>query len=378
MTSTTTTRWPWIVPILVYAAATLEMIIMVTPFAAYFYSVYTPLLHGLEASAATAWLPQFFLPHLAYTKIAAFRYVEWLGAVLALVGLVGFLVCAIQLYYGKFIKKQLVTGGLYGRIRHPQYLMLIIGGAGFLLLWPRFFILVTYLVMLGLYYMLARHEEETIRTLYGSDTDAYLARVAMFNPFRRPREGRSWQPLPRATALGIWVGVCVLSLLVAFGLRALAISQFYTVTQADSNVTALSFREMSDAAMREIMDQALTTPTLTTLREDNPDIALIMQINDGRSQLTHLLIDLGMKAERRRKLELPEEGWFVVVSRVLPRYQNQDRNQDRDATQAPSPFSLAARTEPVYLINLQKDAGDAAVIDLSPDLFYEGFARILF
>ncbi len=64
MTSTTTSRWPWVVPILIYAAATLEMIIMVTPFAAYFYSVYTPLLHGLEASAATAWLPQFFLPHL--------------------------------------------------------------------------------------------------------------------------------------------------------------------------------------------------------------------------------------------------------------------------------------------------------------------------
>ena len=56
MTSINTTRWPWIVPILIYAAATLEMIIMVSPFAAYFYSVYTPLLHGLEASAATAWL----------------------------------------------------------------------------------------------------------------------------------------------------------------------------------------------------------------------------------------------------------------------------------------------------------------------------------
>ena len=172
------------------------------------------------------------------------------GAVLALVGLIGFFACAIQLYYGKFIKKQLVTGGLYGRVRHPQYLMLIIGGAGFLLLWPRFFILVTYLMMLGLYYMLARHEEETIRKRYGSETDAYLARVAMFNPFRRPREGTNWQPLPRTTALGIWVGVFAVSLLGAFGLRALAISQFYAVTQEEASVTALSFREMSDAAMQ--------------------------------------------------------------------------------------------------------------------------------
>lgn len=370
MTSKTTSRWPWIVPILVYAAATLEMIIMVTPFAAYFYSVYTPLLHGLEGSPLTAWLPQFFLPHLAHTKIGVFRYVEWAGAVLALVGLIGFFACAIQLYYGKFIKKQLVTGGLYGRVRHPQYLMLIIGGAGFLLLWPRFFILVTYVMMLGLYYMLARHEEETIRKRYGSETDAYLARVAMFNPFRRPRDGADWRPLPRTTALGIWLGVFAASLLAAFGLRALAVSQFYAVTAEEGNVTALSFRGMDDAALRAIMESALYTDELTTLREGDPDAALMMHINDGRSQLTHLFIDLGMKAGRRRALELPDAGWFVVVSRVLPR--------DPDATTTPSPFSLAATTEPLYLINLPKQSDDATVMDLAPDLFYQGFARILF
>ena len=370
MTSTSTSRWPWIAPILIYAAATLEMIIMVTPFAAYFYTVYTPLLHGLEASAATAWLPQFFLPHLAHTKIAAFRYVEWLGAFLALVGLLGFFACAIQLYYGKFIKKKLVTGGLYGRVRHPQYLMLIIGGAGFLLLWPRFFILVTYLVMLGLYYMLARHEEETIRKRYGSETDAYLARVSMFNPFRKPRDGADWQPLPRSTALGIWVGVFAISLLLAFGLRALAVSQFYAVARTDPNVTALSFRAMSDDEIRAVMDSAQQTVALTTLFEESPDTALVMQINDGRSQLTHLLIDLGMKADHRRELDLPDEGWFIAVSRVSPR--------DPDVSEAPSPFSLAARIEPLYLISLSKDADDATVTDLTPDLFYPGFARILF
>ena len=370
MTSTTTSRWPWVVPILIYAAATLEMIIMVTPFAAYFYSVYTPLLHGLEASAATAWLPQFFLPHLAYTKIGAFRYVEWFGALLALVGLIGFFACAIQLYYGKFVKKKLVTGGLYGRVRHPQYLMLIIGGAGFLLLWPRFFILVTYLVMLGLYYMLARHEEEMIRKRYGSETDVYLARVSMFNPFRKPREDQDWQPLSRSTALGIWIGVFAVSLLLAFGLRALAVSQFYAVARQEPNVTALSFREMSDDAIRMVMDAALQTVALTNWLEENPDIALVMQINDGRSQLTHLLIDLGMKADRRRTLELPDDGWFVAVSRVLPR--------DPDAGAAPGPFSLAAKIEPLYLVSFSKDADDAMVTELTADLFYPGFVRILY
>ena len=370
MSSTTTSRWPWAVPILIYAAATLEMIIMVTPFAAYFYSVYTPLLHGLEASAATAWLPQFFLPHLAHTKIAVFRYVEWLGAILALFGLIGFIACAIQLYYGKFIKKKLVTGGLYGRVRHPQYLMLIIGGAGFLLLWPRFFILVTYVVMLGLYYMLARFEEETIRKRYGADTDAYLARVSMFNPFRKPREGQDRQPWPRSTALGIWVGGFAVSLLLAFGARALAVSQFYAVERKDPDVTALAFRELGDEDIRAVMDSALRTAALTKLLAEKPDTALVMQINDGRSQLTHLLIDLGIKAEQRRVLELPDDGWFVVVSRVLPR--------NPDAEQAPSPFSLAAKVEPIYLISLDKVNDNTTVTQLTPDLFYAGFARILF
>jgi protein-S-isoprenylcysteine O-methyltransferase Ste14 len=370
MTSTTTSRWPWAVPILIYAAATLEMIIMVTPFAAYFYSVYTPLLHGLEASAVTAWLPQFFLPHLAHTKIAAFRYVEWLGAILALFGLIGFFACAIQLYYGKFIKKQLVTGGLYGRVRHPQYLMLIIGGAGFLLLWPRFFILVTYVVMLGLYYMLARFEEETIRKRYGPVTDAYLARVPMFNPFRKPREDRDWQPLPRSTALGIWVGGFALSLVLAFGARALAVAQFYAVEQKDPDVTALAFRELGDEDIRAVMGATLQTPEMTNLLDSNPGAALVMQINDGRSQLSHLLIDLGMRAEQRRALVLPDDGWFVVVSSVLSR--------NPDVGRAPSPFSLAARIEPLYLVTLIKDSDDAIVTDLTPDQFYPGFARILF
>jgi hypothetical protein len=225
-------------------------------------------------------------------------------------------------------------------------------------------------MMLGLYYMLARHEEETIRKRYGSETDAYLARVAMFNPFRRPREGADWRPLPRRTALGIWLGVFAASLLAAFGLRALAISQFYAITAEEQSVTALSFREMDDAALQTIMALALQTEEVKRLRGHDSGVDLMMHINDGRSQLSHLLIDLGMKADRRRALELPDEGWFVVVSRVLSR--------DPDATSAPSPFSLAATTEPVYLINLPKQSDDATVIDLPPDLFYQGFARILF
>jgi protein-S-isoprenylcysteine O-methyltransferase Ste14 len=365
-----TRNWPWIAPILLYAAAGLEMIIMVTPFAAYFYSVYTPLFHGLEQTAATAWLPQFFLPHLSHTQMALFRGVNWFGAILSLVGIIGFFACAIQLYYGKFIKKQLVSGGLYGRVRHPQYLMLIIGGAGFLLLWPRFFILATYLMMLGLYYLLARHEEETIKQRYGSATDDYLARVPMFNPFSGSRQSETAVPATRSKALTVWLTVVVISLALSFGLRSLAVSQLYTVESLSPPVTALSFRAMSDDAITETMESVLATPAIQNLQRQSPGRALFMQINNGRSQLTHLLIDLGMTPEARKTIDLPENGYFVVVSQVVPR--------NPDAENPASPFSLGARTKPKFLVGLPENEGRPTAYELSDDQFYPGFARILF
>jgi len=367
---TSSRRWTWIAPILLYAASALEMIIMVTPFAAYFYSVYTPMFHGLEQNMATAWLPQFFLPHLAHTKMSLFRGFNWLGAILALVGIIGFFACAIQLYYGKFIKKQLVSGGLYGRVRHPQYLMLIIGGAGFLLLWPRFFILVTYLMMLGLYYMLARHEEESIRQRYGSSTDAYLARVPMLNPFTGPRKSGTWQPISRSKAIKTWFAVVATSMVLAFGLRAVAVSQLYAAQGTTPNVTALSFRTMKDDTINSIKAAVLATQPLQTLLEQAPNTALFLQINDGRSQLTHLLIDLGMTPEARATLDIPQDGYFIVVSRVIAR--------DLESHDAPNVFSLGARITPLFLVGPPDSQGRHTVNALTEDQFYPGFSRILF
>jgi hypothetical protein len=299
-----------------------------------------------------------------------FRGINWFGAILALIGIVGFFACAIQLYYGKFIKKQLVSGGLYGRVRHPQYLMLIIGGAGFLLLWPRFFILATYLMMLGLYYILARHEEETIKQRYGSTTDDYLARVPMLNPFTGPRQSATIVPASRSKALTIWLTVVVISLALSFGVRTLAISQLYAVESLTPPVTALSFRAMSDAAIEAIMESVLETPAIRALQEQTPDQALFMQINDGRSQLRHLLIDLGMTPQALDAVDAPKDGYFIVVSQVVPR--------NRDAENPTGPFLLGARTKPIFLIGPPDSEGQLTVNELSDEQFYPGFARILF
>lgn len=362
--TTSASRWPWLAPIIIYAVSALEMIIMVSPFAAYFYSVYTPLFHGLQQNEATAWLPQFFLPHLAQTKLGVFRALNWLGAGLTLLGLIGFLACAVQLYYGKFVKKRLVSGGLYARVRHPQYLCLAVAGLGLLLLWPRFFILATYLMMLGLYYVLARHEEEVIRARYGKATEDYFARVPMLNPFGRPRATGGWQPPSRRRAFATWAAVVVLSLVAAFWLRDVAVGQLYAVRSPAA--TALAFRPTAESRIRELMEAVMASEPVRALTGQGRAGALFLQIAASNGQLKHLLVDLGMKEGPRNALELPDSDEFIVVSRVV----------GREAHTAPDPFAIDTRIEPMFLAYAQ--AGEMVLRALPPDDFYPDFARIRF
>src|SRR3989442_2742158 len=101
---------------LVYFFITLEMLFMVTPFALYYYSVYSPLLAGPISLPATAWLPAFFLPHLSREIVPS------IGGLIFVAGVVAFSLSAVQLYYAKFKRRGVVQRGFYKYVRHPQYL----------------------------------------------------------------------------------------------------------------------------------------------------------------------------------------------------------------------------------------------------------------
>src|SRR5258706_629156 len=161
---------------LVYLAITLEMLFMVAPFALYYYSFYSPLLSGPSSLRAIAWLPAFFLPHLSTEILPS------LGGVIFLLGLVGFLLSAYQLYYAKFRRRGVVRGGFYKRIRHPQYLFLGVAGLGLLVVWPRFILLFAYINMLWFYYLLARSEERRVEARYGDRYREQVQRTSMFLP----------------------------------------------------------------------------------------------------------------------------------------------------------------------------------------------------
>ena len=147
---------PW-AAFLFYLAIALEVIVMVTPFTAYFYSIYAPILNRLESNPLTAWLTAFFLPHISYTGDPILTALAYLGPILFGLGMAIFFICAFQVYSAKLLKKGVVSRGLYARIRHPQYLGLGIAGLGLLLYWPRFIIMILYLTMLFVYYLLARN-----------------------------------------------------------------------------------------------------------------------------------------------------------------------------------------------------------------------------
>jgi hypothetical protein len=50
-----------------YVVLVFEILFMISPAALFFYSVYGPVLGFLDGAPATAWLTQFFLPHIAAT-----------------------------------------------------------------------------------------------------------------------------------------------------------------------------------------------------------------------------------------------------------------------------------------------------------------------
>jgi protein-S-isoprenylcysteine O-methyltransferase Ste14 len=79
---------------------------------------------------------------------------------------------------------KLVTGGLYGVIRHPQYVAGVLGHLGVsFLLGSRDALLVTPIVLLVVYVICWKEEKELVKE-YGREYHQYQKRVPMFFPRR--------------------------------------------------------------------------------------------------------------------------------------------------------------------------------------------------
>ena len=142
--------------IVFYFIIGLEVLIMISPFAGFFYSAFNPFLLTIAKYPATRWLSVFFLPHMVVPPDALLKSVRVAGSVLFLGGIGVFLVCATQVYANKLRRRGTTLKGLYSVIRHPQYAGLAVTGAGLAILWPRVLVVVLWLAMALVYYALRR------------------------------------------------------------------------------------------------------------------------------------------------------------------------------------------------------------------------------
>ncbi|MYA35934.1 MAG: isoprenylcysteine carboxylmethyltransferase family protein [Gammaproteobacteria bacterium] len=245
-----------------YALIAFEFFYMASPFAAYFYAVYGPGLDILQSIGLTNWTIQFFLPHaLEATSSPLIAILEPLGVAMFFGGLIVFAVGAFQIYRAKLLRKDAVMGGIYRKIRHPQYLALMVASLGLLLVWPRFLVLIFTVIVVFLYIALAKAEERICLARY-EGYGAYMRETGMFLPKGWLSGFRVNFGVSTIGRLAGWSLVFIATLAVAiaaaFGLRSHAISSLYAHEAPEGVYLAVT--EIDEAEMASIVEIAKTSP----------------------------------------------------------------------------------------------------------------------
>jgi protein-S-isoprenylcysteine O-methyltransferase Ste14 len=238
--------------IVLYFIIGLEVLIMISPFAGFFYAVFNPVLLEASRYPATRWLSAFFLPHMVVPPDNFLKAVRVAGSVLFVLGISVFLFCALQVYWSKFRKKGAVTKGLYSFIRHPQYLGLGMAGIGLAILWPRFLVAVLWLCMALVYYLLSKDEERRMLKEHGQSYENYMERTGMFLP----------KAMEKAIApSGVMGKAAIFALIAVFTVGGAFFLRHYTISRlplwSSGSVVALSIVPEDEAMMNHRMGDIL-------------------------------------------------------------------------------------------------------------------------
>jgi protein-S-isoprenylcysteine O-methyltransferase Ste14 len=276
--------------IIAYGLIGIEIIIMISPFALYFYSVYGPILQLISGHPAISWTTEFFLPHMVFVDDPLILGISYLQIFLV-IGLLLFFSAAVPLYYGRITKRGVVRRSFYSKIRHPQYLFLAISGFGLLLYWPRFIILIMYVTMLFVYYILARNEERRMNVECPGNYETYMKNTPMFLPGEPG--GKIYTILfgrikPKRLGIAMaYLVTLVVSLLVAVGIRGYTISQLPVVETRTLTLMPVFPRPRDEVA--ELYEKLVSSQEVQPyLDEMKPDLAYIFP---GDYFLTAIVID---------------------------------------------------------------------------------------
>lgn len=77
---------------------------------------------------------------------------------------------------------KLVTDGIYGYMRHPQYTGIFIITLAFMIQWPTLTTLILWPFVIGMYVRLAKREEQDVLAKYPEEYRDYMQRTPMFFP----------------------------------------------------------------------------------------------------------------------------------------------------------------------------------------------------
>ncbi|MBF0592039.1 MAG: isoprenylcysteine carboxylmethyltransferase family protein [Nitrospirae bacterium] len=245
--------------IVFYFIIGLEVLIMISPFAGFFYSIFNPFLLEIAGHWATSWLCAFFLPHMTLPSDGLLRFIRVMGSVTFIAGVCAFLVCAIEVYASKGMKRGTVVRGLYRYIRHPQYVALAVAGVGLSILWPRFLSVFLWLVMILAYYFLARDEERRMIKAHGQGYGKYLERTGMF----LPKVVENALHLRNAPSKGVFfIFIVVMTIGGGFFLRAYTID--HLTTWKNDNLLALAILPQDSTMLEHRMPDILKLSEVTS------------------------------------------------------------------------------------------------------------------
>lgn len=278
--------------IVLYFIIALEVLIMISPFAAFFYAAFNPVLLLFALWPATRWLAAFFLPHMVLPPGLFLQTVRIAGSVLFVGGAAIFLVCAGQVYFHKFFRRGPALGGLYRWIRHPQYLALGATGLGLAILWPRFLTIVLWVVMVGLYYLLARDEERRMVNQFGDQYRKYIAQTGMFLP-RGLERAAGRLPFPHSRVLRPLLGFAFLVVVAVGGSFAL---RAYTIARlplwSEGRITAMAILPDDSIMLKHRMHDVLELPQVRS-RLDQTSGSILVYLVPQQYVMQGMIADTG-------------------------------------------------------------------------------------
>ncbi len=365
-------RWLSRAVAVVYGLVMFEVVIMVSPFAFYFYAAYGPTLKWLNHSAATAWLTGFLLPHAVFTTSPSLEFLRWdLGRYFFGLGLLAFFVLAAQIYGSKLFGRKLVNSGIYRYIRHPQYLSLGLSAFGLFTMWPRMIIFLLLVGMLFAYYFLARVEERRMLAIDHSYAD-YMRGTGMFLPgnpggclyrllFGSLRDQKVARPL-------VLAGLLVLVLLAGFGLRAYTVRHI-THTTVLPNVEVVSVYPMTATAMRQLSSLALSDPSVQQALQREGKATFVAHVLPNDYGMIGMFADVGTHHMTPGNIRLSRFkylcGWLLpfLDSHMRTDLMGSDGQEyqvvfsrvdgpDGQPVSSGRLFDLSAKMTPVYVANV--------------------------